>query len=252
MCIRYDKDLKRIVKWSKSIKAWVPIEDWTEGLDTFPGYKAPVLFHSAEHGKELAAAQWGMIPFWAKDAKFGKASGYNARSETLLEKPTWREPLKKGRCIVPATGFYERDFGTKRWLKFATEDVMLIAGLYTGPTKHCDLPTFALVTTEPNHFVEEFHDRMPVVLSLDDAEAWLNPDTPVPACLAMLEPAPEEWLSLSDGGPILKPGELAKALESLKSQGIAVGGFEGRWEIDGQVYNDGTLVEFERSQPEIF
>jgi putative SOS response-associated peptidase YedK len=215
VCIRYDKDLHRIVRWSKAIRAWIPIEDWTEGLDTFPGYVAPILIQDAEHGKKLVAASWGMVPWWAKELSFGRKNAFNARSESLTEKPTFKDAFRRRRCIVPATAYYERDLAAKTWLRFVADDVLAIAGLWEPENKLSSAPTFAMVTTEPSKAIAEVHDRMPVILSPADMERWMDPEAEVAELLAMLEPAPEGLLRMEDGGPILPPTRKARAGETL-------------------------------------
>lgn len=215
MCIRYELDFERVRGGSRKLdlQAMLGIRD--SRLDMFPARRAPIIWRN-EGGVEAIDAQWGFTPFWAKDVSFGKKSGYNARSETVFEKPTWRKAIKKQRCIVPATGFYERigKGPEMRWRRFRQVDgVLMIAALYEGPTKLIEVPTFALVTTLPNEVVEEAHDRMPVVLSPDDVVRWLDPEAPAEELRTLMLPCPPVWLTWEDAGAVGKKVGAAESSE---------------------------------------
>ncbi|HWD37924.1 MAG TPA: SOS response-associated peptidase [Fimbriimonas sp.] len=221
MCICYYPDVKLTLVWSKKHGVWIEldqVEAETKVLPTraYPAYPGPIVIPGGP-GKqgELVIGQWGSIPFWASDASFGKKSGYNARSETLLEKPTWRKAFLERRCVVPIRAFYERDNG--RWLRFMRSDgdLMAVAGLFEDPNKFSDVPTYALVTTDPNEVVSQIHDRMPVVLNDEDMRLWLEPQTELNELRALLAPSGAAGMLMQDAGPIRKPGELKGALEPL-------------------------------------
>jgi putative SOS response-associated peptidase YedK len=180
------------------------LNDSLEVNDTFPGQVAPIIVPQSKDRPTFIEAQWGMVPAWAKDANYGKKYSYNARSETLLEKPTFRTAFKKRRCIVPATAFYERMAG--RWVRFmATEEVLPIAGLYEPPNSLCDYPSFTFITTDPNEVVGEVQDRMPVVLDLEDIPRWLDQNADVNELRTLLIPCPPSWTRVEDAGPIRPP-----------------------------------------------
>ncbi len=203
MCIRYERDGDSILRWSNRVKAWVPVEDWLDELDAFPGAIAPIGLADPDHGIKLVGAQWGFIPFWAKEASFGRKSGYNARSETIADKPTWKVAVRESRCVIPATAFYERMDG--HWFRFGVPEVVLFAGLYSGPNSHCPRISYAMVTTEPNGTVAEYHDRMPVVLSEADARVWLDAKSELPELIDLLVPARGVLFKVEDAGPITPP-----------------------------------------------
>jgi len=208
MCIRYDKDWNEIVTWSKLIKAWMPIADWTEGLDTFPGYEAPILVRRKQGEPVIQMGLWGLVPPWAKDAAYGRKSAYNARSETLLEKPTFREAFRKRRCIVPMTAFYET--GEGRWTRFRppSEDVLLVAGLYEPANSVSNVQTFTMVTTEPNELIAPIQDRMLVILTQEDAERWLDPQASMSELRSLMVPCPPQATIVEDAGPMGKKADL--------------------------------------------
>ena len=124
--------------------------------------------------------KWGLVPPWAKDPKIGFKM-INARSETIHEKPSFRDALKKKRCLVIADSFYEwkRTDGGKvpMLVKFRSNELFAMAGLWEtwkspeGKPVH----TCTILTTEPNQMMSEIHDRMPVILKPEDESTWLDP-----------------------------------------------------------------------------
>jgi len=124
--------------------------------------------------------KWGLIPHWAKDTSIA-TSTINAKSETATEKPAFRDPLKFRRCLIPADGFYEwkRSAASKQPYCFEVNDGQLFAfaGLWDGwKQPNGDwLRTCSILTTIPNAVTSAIHDRMPVILSPDEYDLWLDP-----------------------------------------------------------------------------
>jgi len=130
--------------------------------------------------RELVPASWGLVPSWAKERSIG-GKQFNARAETVAEKPAFRAAYRARRCVVPIDGFYEwRGPRTARepvWFHAPDRSILWLAGLYEGwadPTTGEVVPTFTLITTSANSLVAEVHDRMPVLLSAKDVPAWLD------------------------------------------------------------------------------
>jgi putative SOS response-associated peptidase YedK len=124
--------------------------------------------------------RWGLVPHWAKDLSIG-ARMINARAETVAEKPSFREPFKKRRCLVVADGYYEwqKVDGKKLPWRYTLADggLFAFAGLWSRWDKAADgvpVETCCLITTEANQLARRVHDRMPVILAPDDYEAWLG------------------------------------------------------------------------------
>lgn len=152
--------------------------------------------------------RWGLVPRWAADTSRAAAL-INARSETVSEKPSFRESFRHRRCLIPADGFYEwavvpgqrtkrpclidRIDGTPFWF----------AGLWDrwlapdGTT----LETCSILTTSANRLLATIHDRMPVILDAPARDSWLTADTPLTDLLACLIPAPAESMQLRDADP---------------------------------------------------
>lgn len=135
----------------------------------------------ASDEREAVTLKWGLIPSWAKDDSVG-AKLINARSETVEEKPSFREAFKRKRCIIPADGFYEwqRTGGRKQPYYFRLKDDRLFgfAGLWEKwrtPDGE-SLETCSILTTDANEVLSAVHDRMPVILHPDDYELWLADD----------------------------------------------------------------------------
>lgn len=136
---------------------------------------------ASEDGREMKFFKWGLIPSWAKDTAMG-ARLINARSETVEEKPAFREAFKKRRCIIPADGFYEwqRTDGKKQPFFFQMRDERPFgfAGLWErwqGVGGEA-IESCTILTTEANEVLRPVHDRMPVILHSDDYELWLDED----------------------------------------------------------------------------
>jgi putative SOS response-associated peptidase YedK len=131
--------------------------------------------------RELVPMRWGLIPsWWSKPLKEMKLATFNARAESVAEKPMFRSAFKRTRCLIPASGYYEwHDApGGKQPYYFtrADGDAVTIAGLWdewkdktTGET----LKSCTMIITEHNDFVGEVHDRMPVILEQRDFGTWL-------------------------------------------------------------------------------
>ena len=133
---------------------------------------------------ELVPMRWWLTPYWAKEMS-SKYSMFNAKSETAAKSPAFREPFRKRRCVVPVTGFYEwcRQGGAKvpYLVSSADHEGLLIAGLWDrwrNPETDEAVLSFTVLTTSVNPSLEFLHHRQPVMLSLEDARRWLDPDVP--------------------------------------------------------------------------
>ena len=144
--------------------------------------------------------RWGLVPsWWSKPLKEMRMATFNARAETVAEKPMFRDAFKKRRCLIPASGYYEwQDTPSgKQPYYFTRRDgqVMTIAGLWSNwkdKTTGEDLKSCTMVITEPNKFVADVHDRMPVILEARDFEQWERGDGKDAS--ALMRPAGEDML----------------------------------------------------------
>lgn len=138
--------------------------------------------------RRLESARWGLVPGWAKDPKIG-ARAFNARSEELEEKPMFRSALDKRRAVVPASGYYEwkNVDGQKipHYIHPADGSPLFMAGLYEwwrDKSKADDDPgrwllSFTILTRDAVGRLGSIHDRMPLFIDADHADAWLDPTT---------------------------------------------------------------------------
>jgi len=161
-----------------------------------------------EPGQRIGeTARWGLVPSWAKDPSVG-ARMINARGETLAEKPSFRSAFAKRRCLVPASGYYEWHTAggvkTPYWIHATDDAPLAFAGLYefwreAGATETSPwLATCTFVTTAARDDMRELHDRQPVMLTEDQRDTWLNPESHRDTLFdAIAAPAPElAWYSI--------------------------------------------------------
>ncbi|MEK3884396.1 SOS response-associated peptidase [Paenibacillus sp. PL2-23] len=167
-----------------------------------PGQQVLAVISGSNGKNRLGELKWGLVPPWADDPKIGYMM-INARSETAAEKPAFKVPLQRKRCILPADGFYEWKAvqGGKQPMRFTlkTRDLFSLAGLYetwVSPSGE-KLSTCTVLTTRPNELVAPVHDRMPVILRPQHEAAWLSREQQsVPSLLSMLEPLPPEEMEV--------------------------------------------------------
>jgi putative SOS response-associated peptidase YedK len=130
--------------------------------------------------KKLVTMRWGLVPSWAKDLSLGSKM-INARADTLTEKASFKNLIRKRRCLIVADGFYEwKTEGkekTPQYIQLQSEKLFAFAGLYDiwlSP-EHRELTTCTIITTDANEFMQPIHHRMPVILGREESDAWLDP-----------------------------------------------------------------------------
>jgi putative SOS response-associated peptidase YedK len=160
-----------------------------------PG-RAVAVVRERDGKRSLDALQWGLIPFWAKDATIGRRL-VNARLDSVAEKPAYREAWQRRRCLIPASGFYEWSEprgGRKRpyFIRPQDEPLLAIAGLWERwrrPTGE-KLETCVIVTTDANAQLVDIHDRMPLLIPRDAQALWLDPKSGLQDVLKLTERQP--------------------------------------------------------------
>jgi putative SOS response-associated peptidase YedK len=154
---------------------------FTPGYNLAPTLEIPAI-REHNHRRSLATLKWGLVPHWARD-KHIRASTFNARAETVTQKPFFRDPIKSRRCIIPASGFYEwQTQGDKKqpyYIARADQQPLALAGLWdlwedqaTGDT----IESCTIITVPATHRMAEIHERMPAVLEVDVFDVWLDPE----------------------------------------------------------------------------
>ena len=142
---------------------------------------------------------WGLVPFWAKDPSIGSRM-INARSETLMEKPSFKSAFKRKRCLIPATGFYEwkavegQKTKTPMYIQLKTGKPFAFAGLWDRweSKEGSTILSCTIITTSPNELVGQIHNRMPVILNPENYSLWLETgEPPLEKLNQLLQPYPE-------------------------------------------------------------
>ncbi len=152
-------------------------------------------------------SQWGLIPSWVRDYRAAekiRKGTYNARGESLAEKPSFREPFRNGRCLVIAHGFYEWQLvnGTRRpwYIRLKNNAPFVFAGLsdqWSDPETGELLHTFTIITTEANPLLEKIHNtkkRMPVILRPGDEQKWISDEITPEEAGQLLLPVDQDHL----------------------------------------------------------
>jgi len=145
---------------------------------------------------QVVMMRWGLVPFWAKDPRIGNKL-INARAEGIADKPAFRASVKRKRCLVPATGFYEwkkMDGGkVPHYVHMRDDSFFAFAGLYDHwhAPDGSGLISFTIVTTSPNAMMKKIHNRMPVILRQEDEGLWLSKEPlPEDVLRRILQPYP--------------------------------------------------------------
>jgi putative SOS response-associated peptidase YedK len=144
-------------------------------------------------------SRWGLIPGWWKKTAKEVPSTFNARAETVAQKPMFRSAFKRTRCIVPASGYYEwqpvEEGKQPYFITAADGEVLSIAGLWDqwkDPETGAAISSATLIVAAANDFTRRIHDRMPVLLERQDHDAWLTGK----AGVELLRAAPNDLLRM--------------------------------------------------------
>jgi putative SOS response-associated peptidase YedK len=151
-------------------------DDWERRYNVAPTQSVPVIRQDSKQPvRRLSLVRWGLIPSWAKDAS-GSPRMINARSETAATLPAFRDALRLRRCLVPADGFYEWQRTGRAKQPFCFEvnqgQLFAFAGIWD---RWRDLESCSILTTTPNAVTGAVHDRMPVIVTPDAYDLWLDP-----------------------------------------------------------------------------
>jgi len=157
---------------------------------------------------EIQFFRWGLIPSWVKDEETAEkilAGTFNAKSETIWEKPSFRNPARHNRCIIPVHGFFEYHADGKvkipYYIKRKDDQPFTFAGLYDTWNNHESgeiLQTYAVITTPANKLLEEIHNlkkRMPAILPAETEKEWLNNSLSQAELSELLKPFPDDLLT---------------------------------------------------------
>ncbi len=152
-------------------------------------------------GHELGQMRWGFAPSWWKKPLRELPATFNARAETIAEKPMFRSAFASRRCIIPASGFYEWTGakGARSPHYFTAPDGRPLA--FAGLCESCrdvesdaKIESATIIVGPANGWMRRFHDRMPVILNWRDANAWMSGEDPGTLLRAPPEEALQEWI----------------------------------------------------------
>ena len=194
-----------------------------------PQSPVPVVYETQEGARVAELMRWGLVPHWAREPSIGNKLT-NARSEGLTEKPSFRQALRRRRCILPASGFYEWQPASGADGKPAKQPWFIspqgqpffaMAGLFeawrapasaasvedgaeAGPSAAAEwLLTCCVITTAANALMAPIHDRMPVLLRPEHWAAWLARGSTDPAALApLMGGLPETGIGAMQAWPV--------------------------------------------------
>lgn len=197
MCGRFSQ----LLSWAELVRLYrvttaAAAPNWPPRYNIAPTQPVAVVRAAAAGGRRLEAMRWGLVPVWAKDVSIGVRM-INARAETLVEKPAFREAVQQRRCLIPADGFYEwrklPGVGKQPYLISwrQVDPPPAFAGLWdrwVDPTG-TELLSCTIITTEANLTIRPLHHRMPALLDASEQEAWLDVEgVGVKAATALLRP----------------------------------------------------------------
>ncbi|MFC5271393.1 SOS response-associated peptidase [Adhaeribacter terreus] len=206
MCGRYTISKKQLAKGHRFATQYSNVVN-DPNYNAAPSQSLPVITNQDK--KHIQLFHWGLIPFWTKELK-GARKPINARAETIIEKLSFRSLLKSKRCLVLADSFYEWKVTPQgkvpHRILLKNEELFTFAGLWdewadksTGEVLH----TFSIITTEANELVHPIHDRMPVILTPEAEELWLNNDETPKELLDLLTPYPAEEMKAYPVSPLV-------------------------------------------------
>lgn len=174
-----------------------PTFDLEPRYNIAPSQDAPVVAED-RRGRRIGLLRWGLVPGWAEEPGPGIV---NARSESVRDKPSFREAFERRRCLVPADGFYEwRRRGRGKvpyWIHPRGGGVMSLAGVWERWSRLGAEPrhTFAILTTDASDDVAAIHDRMPVVVDAMHRDLWLDRGSDPDQLLDLLRAPPAGTLA---------------------------------------------------------
>jgi len=199
-----------------------------------PSQPIPIV-RLADGRRQLALMRWGLIPAWVKDPKKFSLP-VNARGESVLEKPAFRNAMRRRRCLIPADGFYDWRDGTPRRPYYVRPKTpgqpMALAGLWetwTGPHGE-EVDTAAIITTRANQTLAAVHDRMPVIVPPEAFNLWLDcAKVDATTAAALIAPAPEGLLECyevstavnkvaNDDPHLIEPASASEETEPVQKQ----------------------------------
>jgi putative SOS response-associated peptidase YedK len=172
MCGRFASAIKPSAAWLEFLQEWP--DELFDRYNVSPGTQIGAFVETKCH-----AMRWGLVPSWSKDIS-NRYATFNARIETIESKPAFRTAWRKNqKCLIPALGYYEwqTEAGVKQpyFVRSPEDEPLVFAGLWDvcqigdGSLESC-----TIITTESRGKIQPLHPRMPVMLDVESARAWLE------------------------------------------------------------------------------
>lgn len=190
---------KKIEDITERFHVDVDAEQYKIIYNAAPSQNLPVITNA--NPNQISFFKWGLIPFWSKDPSVGNKM-INARAEGILEKASFKNPMKSKRCLVVSDGFYEwKKIGKSKQpyrICLKDENLFAYAGLWDvwKDASGKSISTFTIITTEANVLMQDLHHRMPVILDKERERIWLNTEVEPTELLQILKPFPSEKMKL--------------------------------------------------------
>lgn len=198
MCGRYTLALPAVTV-SNRFHVKIDPATYREHYNAAPGQMLPVIIN--EQPQLVHNFKWGLIPFWAKDIRIGYKM-INARAETVLEKPSFRHPMKTSRCLVLADSYYEWEKRGKEKIPYrimmADDNAFAMAGIWSTwrDAEKKPIYSFSILTVGANKLTSNVHDRMPAILPPDREQDWIKMDIPPAEVVSLCNPFPDNEMKM--------------------------------------------------------
>jgi len=192
VCGRYTLAPGNLALFAERFSVAAP-PDEAAGYNVPPGRAVATIVQRAGSDPSCEMFHWGLIPAWAQSTE-RQYKMINARVETVAEKRAYSGLLDQHRCLIPADGFFEwqpQDEGPKQpwWFHLSGAELFAFAGLWTSWQPQPDVEpvdSCTILTTAANNIVSPVHGRMPLIMSREDEETWLDPAVPATQAMALL------------------------------------------------------------------
>lgn len=201
---------------------------YVSGFD-FP--KMPLLTN--RQPDQLQEFAWGLVPAWVKsEAEAGeiRSKTLNARSDTVFDKPSFRNAIRQRRCLVPADGFYEwREWNGKKYpyyIFLKDKEVFSLAGIWEQWTNRATgevLKTFSILTTEANPLMAQIHNtkkRMPVILPKEREREWIKNDLSEADIMGLARPLDEDLMEAHPIGRLITSKSANRNVPEIQQEAI--------------------------------
>jgi len=202
------RDMQSIIE-EMAIEEWQDSDLYSPSFNITPTQSSPIM---VDHfGRRIKSMKWGLIPNWAKDESIGSKL-INARSETLLQKPSFQNLVPRKRCVVITDGYYEwkRTSGKSipYYIHHRENKLLPMAGLWDTWENNSSESIFSytVITTTPAPYLADIYHRMPVILKPDDIDAWLQVyNTSIPNAMSLLKTYPDQLRSFQVSSMVNSP-----------------------------------------------